>query len=194
MNTVTLHFKADGQQLIALDSVYSYASNTVDYIIADFQLGDNWTGFDVVTAVWFTDFDCISTVLDGDGVCVVPHEVLTKRGQVQVNLVGADLDEEESYGAELIDRLTTYPLKAILIDANARICGTETAPVTPSQFEQFVAIVEDMIEHSGMLPTLPTEDGEYALRCKVEDGEADLSWKKGQWGLITYNGSIITVS
>ena len=142
MKTVTLHFKADGQQLQALDELYRYASNTVEYIKASFALGDNWTGFDVVSAVWYTDFECIATVLDGSGECVVPHEVLSRTGCVQVNLVGADLDEEESDGAELIDRLTTYPIKAIAVDADARVRGTETAQVTPSQFEQYIAIVE----------------------------------------------------
>ena len=195
MNTVTLHFKADGQQLIALDSVYSYASNTVDYIIADFQLGDNWTGFDVVTAVWYTDFDCISTVLDGDGVCVVPHEVLTKRGQVQVNLVGADLDEEESYGAELIDRLTTYPLKAILIDANARICGTETAPVTPSQFEQFIAIVKAEV---GKVRDIESTvlNPDYTLTINYSDGTSDtvgpIRGEKGETGATGATGNGIS--
>ena len=195
MNTVTLHFKADGQQLIALDSVYSYASNTVDYIIADFKLGDNWTGFDVVTAVWYTDYDCISTVLDGDGVCVVPHEVLTKRGQVQVNLVGADLDEEESDGAELIDRLTTYPLKAILIDANARICGTETAPVTPSQFYQFIAIVKAEV---GKVRDIESTvlNPDYTLTINYSDGTSDtvgpIRGEKGETGATGATGNGIS--
>lgn len=189
METIILNFKASGQNLTADAHPQRYASNTVNYIQAVFDLDDNWKSFDSVRAVWHNDFACISTVLDGNGACTVPHEVLTNLDEVHVNLVGSNVE-----GEELVDRMTTYPLRVVVIDANARICGTETAEVTPSQFEQYVAIVEQMIEQGGVLPALPTDDGEYALRCKVADGSAVLSWIEGNWGLITYNGSILTVS
>lgn len=145
MNTVTLHFKADNQQLTALDGLYKLASNTVEYVKAVFTLGENWTGFDVVRAAWYTDFECISTVLDGNGECFVPWEVLSRPEGVTINLYGCDLEEESDGEAVLIDRLTTYPVKAILVDVDARVCGSETKPVTPSQFEQYIAIVEQIV-------------------------------------------------
>ena len=145
MNTVTLHFKADNQQLTALDGLYKLASNTVEYVKAIFTLGENWTGFDVVRAAWYTDFECISTVLDGNGECFVPWEVLSRPEGVTINLYGCDLEEESDGEAVLVDRLTTYPVKAILVDVDARVCGSETKPVTPSQFEQYIAIVQELV-------------------------------------------------
>ena len=145
MNTVTLHFKADNQQLTALDGLYKLASNTVEYVKAIFTLGENWAGFDVVRAAWYTDFECISTVLDGNGECFVPWEVLSRPEGVTINLYGCDLEEESDGEAVLVDRLTTYPVKAILVDVDARVCGSETKPVTPSQFEQYIAIVQELV-------------------------------------------------
>ena len=136
MNIVTLHFKADNQQLTALDGLYKLASNTVEYIKAAFDLGANWSGFDSVRAIWYNDFVTISKVLDSHGECIVPHEVLARHSDVYVNLVGSNTEDDE-----LVDRLTTYPLKAIEIDANARVEGSETVPITPSQFDQFAAAV-----------------------------------------------------
>ena len=167
MNTVTLHFRAEGQKLIPLDGIYNYASNTVEYIRAVFELGENWTDFDVVRAAWFTDYDCIVTVLDTDGVCVVPAEVLNKRAEVCVNLFGCDVDEDE-----LVNRLTTYPIKAVLIDANARVCGSETAPITPSQFEQFIEIVEGLV---GSVKDIErcVLNADYTLTIYYSDGTSD---------------------
>lgn len=136
MESITIKFTANGQTLTG-GGLYC-ASNTVRYIIAEFDLGDNWQGYDSVRAVWSTDFKCISTVLDPSGSCTVPHEVLERRGKVSVNLVGSILEDDE-----LTDRLTTYPVLAITVDANAQICGTETTEITPSQFEQFVSIIKE---------------------------------------------------
>lgn len=189
MDKVTIHISANEQLLTSAECPLKVASNTVSYIEAVFELGENWTGYDSVRAVWSTYMDTIATVLDSEGKCVVPHEVMTRTQKVFVNLVGSVVEDDE-----LTDRLTTYPILAVVVNADALVEGTETAPITPSQFEQYVDIVEDMISHSGMLPTLPTEDGEYALRCKVEGGDAELSWRLGNYGLISYNGSVLTVS
>ena len=172
MNTVTLHFKADNQQLTALDGLYKLASNTVEYVKAVFTLGENWTGFDVVRAAWYTDFECISTVLDGNGECFVPWEVLSRPEGVTLNLYGCDLEEESDGEAVLIDRLTTYPVKAILVDVDARVCGSETKPVTPSQFEQYIAIVEGIV-HSVKDIDHTELNADYTLTIYYTDGTSD---------------------
>lgn len=172
MNTVTLHFKADNQQLTALDGLYKLASNTVEYVKAIFTLGENWTGFDVVRAAWYTDFECISTVLDGNGECFVPWEVLSRPEGVTINLYGCDLEEESDGEAVLIDRLTTYPVKAILVDVDARVCGSETKPVTPSQFEQYIAIVEGIV-HSVKDIDHTELNADYTLTIYYTDGTSD---------------------
>ena len=116
MQTVTLKFDVSGQNLIA-GYLTRYASNTVNYVKAVFDLDGNWNSFDSVRAVWSTDFECISTVLDSEGVCYVPQEVLKRTGNVMVNLVGSIAENDE-----LTDRLTTYPVVALVINANAKVC------------------------------------------------------------------------
>lgn len=105
MNKQIITFSADEQKLVKTGGINCYASNIVGYIEAHFALGENWSGYDSIRAVWFNDYKTISTVLDSDGVCIVPHEVLTSRGKVMVNLVGSALVSDE-----LSDRLTTFSL------------------------------------------------------------------------------------
>ena len=134
-------FSANEQNLQKTGGIGCYASDTVSYIEAHFALGENWSGYDSIRAVWFNDYKTISTVLDSDGVCIVPHEVLVNRGKVMVNLVGSVLVSDE-----LSDRLTTFPCEALKVSAKAKISGSETAAVTPSQFDQFVDIVIAEVE------------------------------------------------
>ena len=136
MNKAIIYFEAN-EQCLKRTGTECFASDTVSYIEADFNLGENWSGFDSVRAVWSNGWEAISTVLDSDGKTIVPTEVLTRRAKVRVNLVGSIAN-----GNELTDRLTTFPIDALDITKKALIDGTETAPITPSQFEQFVANVK----------------------------------------------------
>ena len=138
MNPLKLAFTANEQALTKTDNFTDFASNTVSYIEATFTLGENWTGYDSVRAVWKTDYYTISTVLDANFTCVVPTEVLRYKAKVFVNLVGSIVENDA-----LTDRLTTFPVLALTVKANAAVNGTETVPVTPSQFEQFVEAVQD---------------------------------------------------
>lgn len=134
MEHTTINFTASGQ--ILTPGGACYASNIVNYIQAVFALGDGWSGFDAVRAVWSTGFTTISTVLDQDGTCIVPQEVLAQIGKVYVNLVGSITEN-----TTLTDRLTTYPVLAVNVDAYAQVEGSETAEITASQFEQYVSQV-----------------------------------------------------
>lgn len=140
MNKQIITFSADEQKLVKTGGINCYASNIVSYIEAHFTLGQNWSGYDSVRAVWSNDnnMTAISTVLNSNGVCVVPFEVLKTMGVVKVNLVGSI-----SASDVLTDRLTTFPCEALTVARKAKINGSETAPITPSQFEQFVEIVKD---------------------------------------------------
>lgn len=141
MNKQTITFTVNEQNLQRSGGILLYASNIVSYIEAAFDLGQNWSGYDSVRAIWTNDFDTISTVLDAQGKCIVPQEVLTRRGNVRVNLIGSILDNNV-----LTDRLTSYPVIAIVVKEIALVEGSETAPITPSQFDQFVAIVKEYSE------------------------------------------------
>ncbi len=133
MNKQSITFSANEQTLTKESGSEKFASNTVSYIEATFDLGDNWTGFDSVRAVWKSQYYEISAILDAYGKCDVPAEVMYYKSQVFVNLVGSSVS-----GDEITDRLTTYPIAAFTIDSEATIEGTETTDITPSQFEQFV--------------------------------------------------------
>ena len=179
MEKQIITFSANEQCLQKTGGVDCYASNTVAYIEARFDLGDNWSGYDSVRAVWFTDFvGGISTVLDSDGVCIVPYEVLTRKNEVKVNLVGSIAD-----GNVLTDRLTTCPVIALTIKCNAQIIGTETAAVTPSQFEQFVSIVRsDVAKVTGMSAEAVTLPAGSDATASYSDGVLTLGIPKGDKG------------
>ena len=164
MDKITLHLKADEQILTSAECPFKLASNTVSYVEAVFELGENWTGYDSVRAVWTTYLDTIATVLDSEGKCVVPHEVLTRTGKVSVNLVGSIVEDEE-----LTDRLTTYPTVALNVNADAYVEGTETAPITPSQFEQYVADVAEEVAKIKDLESTTLND-DYTLTFVFSDG------------------------
>ena len=141
MNKQSITFTANEQTLEKTGGIENYASNIVSYVEATFTLGTNWTGYDVVRAVWESRYARISTVLDSNAKCLVPAEVLQHKSRVNVNLVGSIVEDDV-----LTDRLTTYPVHALTVDEDARVDSTETQPVTPSQFEQFVEIVHEDAE------------------------------------------------
>lgn len=168
-------FSANEQNLQKTGGIGCYASDTVSYIEAHFALGENWSGYDSIRAVWFNDYKTISTVLDSNGVCIVPHEVLVNRGKVMVNLAGSVLVSDE-----LSDRLTTFPCEALKVSAKAKISGSETAAVTPSQFEQFVAVVISEVEKvTGMTAQAETLPAGSQATAHYENGILYLGLPQG---------------
>lgn len=135
MEKFKVSFSADNQQLKALGT--KHASDTYADIEATFVLGNRWTDMDSVSAVWWNDFTKVATVLDSQGKCIVPHEVLTRKGCVRVNLVGSIVE-----GDELVTRLTSYSAEAVQVNEKIKLTGNETSEITPSQYEQFVANVK----------------------------------------------------
>ena len=138
MDKQIITFSANEQTLRKTGGLDIYASKTVSYIEAHFGLGDNWSGYDSIEAVWWTDFvKPVRTVLDTEGICIVPPEVLRRKGAVLVNLVGVI-----ATGNVLTDRLTTAPITALTVKYDAQLGAGSTTPITPSEYEQFVATVK----------------------------------------------------
>lgn len=165
MNKQIISFTANEQELVRNGGECHYSSNKVSYIEAVFDLGTNWDSFDSVRAIWFTDFvNGISTVLDADGTCIVPSEVLKRKCKVNVNLVGSIVENDV-----LTDRLTSYPITALVVDANAKVESTETAQITPSQFDQFVSIVRDAVANIKDIVST-TLNADYTLTFVYSDG------------------------
>ena len=180
MEKQIITFSANEQRLIKTGGIECYASNIVSYIEAHFDLGANWSGYDSVRAVWSNDnnMTVISTVLDSNGVCVVPFEVLKTKGIVKVNLVGSI-----SISDVLTDRLTTFPCEAVKVTAKAKIEGSETQPITPSQFEQFVAAVISEVEKvTGMTAQAETLPAGSQATARYENGILYLGIPQGIQG------------
>lgn len=137
MNKQVITFSANEQSLIKTGGINNYASNIVSYVEAHFDLGANWQGYDSIRAIWHTQYTDVATVLDTEGICIVPAEVLNTKARLTVNLVGSISENDV-----LTDRLTTYPIEALIVDANARITAGAPQPITPSEYEQFVATVK----------------------------------------------------
>lgn len=155
-----------------------WSSNTVDYITATFDLDEEWSECDVVKAVWSGRRATIVALLDANNTCVVPHEVLATVGKVNVNLTGTVYNDGEEF-----TRITTYPFNAITIDATAKVDGDETAPVTPSQFDQYVEAVKSETEKvtgmTAVAETLPTGSDATA---SYSDGVLTLGIPRGVKG------------
>jgi len=166
------------EQILSVSNPIHISTNKVSYIEARFDLRTNWSGYDSVRAVWFNDFQCISTVLDASGKCLVPFEVMKRKGNIKVNLVGSISEDDV-----LTDRLTSYPIVAVVVDCVAQITGSETSPITPSQFEQFVDNVHDEVEViTGMSATATTLPAGSDATASYQDGVLSFGIPRGDKG------------
>lgn len=176
MNKRIITFKANEQNLINT-TPQGFATDTVSYIEAVFELGENWTGYDTIKAIWTNGYQTTATLLN-DGRCIVPSEVLTRRATVQVNLVGTITEN-----GTITDRITTAPVEALTECRKALVKGTETAPITPSQFDQFVSIVRDEVaEVTGMNAEAETLPEGSEATARYEDGTLYFGIPKGETG------------
>ena len=143
MEQLELTFRANNQCLEATNFTppLFVASNTVDWIVAKFDLGTNWDCWSLgaVKAIWKFKGQQYSAILNAEGECTVPHEVLgAMTGEVKVNLVASTIEDDE-----VIERLTTYPLYCINVNKVALIDGDNSVAITPSEYEQFVEDVQE---------------------------------------------------
>lgn len=160
MDKQIITFSANEQTLRKTGGLDIYASKTVSYIEAHFDLGQNWSGYDSIEAVWWNDYvRPVRTVLDTEGICVVPTEVLLRKGAVYVNLVGVISSDNV-----LTDRLTTHPITAFCNKFDAKLGEGTTTPLTPSEYEQFVASVKADADRA--------ETAKEDARGYAEDAEA----------------------
>lgn len=143
MEQLELTFRANNQCLEATNFTppLFVASNTVDWIVAKFDLGTNWDCWDLgaVKAIWKFKGQQYSAILNAEGECTVPHEVLgAMTGEVKVNLVASTIEDDV-----VVERLTTYPLYCINVNKVALIDGDNSVAITPSEYEQFVEDVQE---------------------------------------------------
>lgn len=170
MDTSTITIYADYQKLTVRSGVMRYASDTVNYVCADFEFGKGWEGFDAIQAVWKSKYETVSVMLDDDGCCMVPQEVLARRSKVQVNLVGFTVDE-----GSMTARLTSYPALVLDVDAKAELSGTETAEITPSQFEQYVGMVSASARSASESASAASASAEQAIESATSAAASEAS-------------------
>ena len=149
--TVTLKFKASGQILKTSLEAPIYASRTVNYLYAEFELGSGWEGFDSIRAVWQSKHATVASLLDNEHKCMIPPEVLATVSPVVVNLVGS-IEEN----GVLTDQLTTFPVHALTVHTEALAFGTETPEITASLYEQFINDARDNVITAVEAETLET--------------------------------------
>lgn len=166
------------EQILVCENPIKISTNKISYIEAHFELGQNWSGFDVVRAIWWNDFNSIDTELDSQGICKVPTEVMKRKGNIKVNLVGSITVDDV-----ITDRLTSYPVIGVVVDCNSQISGSNARDVTPSQFDQYVAIVHEEVEKvTGMTAEAETLPEGSDATASYDNGVLTLGIPKGDTG------------
>lgn len=181
-----INFKVSGQSLVKTGGLSTYASDTVEYIQAEFTLSDEWKEYDSVRAIWQNeDIVAPPSVLDSEGKCLVPFEVLAERGRVTVNLVGSSTN-----GTIVTKRITSYIVTAFMVTVKVNIDGSDPQIITPSQFEQFVNIVISEVEKvTGMTAQAETLPAGSQATAHYENGILYLGIPQGVRGEMGEAGS-----
>lgn len=108
MEKTIIEFMSSGQKLERLQQIRTFASDTVNYIEAQFELSDTWSGYDNVYAVWYTDDIHTKSSEIIDGVTIIPAEILSRPGTLMMNLCA-----NKSENGVLVARMTSYPVEAL---------------------------------------------------------------------------------
>ena len=110
MDKSIITFTANGQDLKKTSGEKYFASDTKSYIQARFELSSHWNEFEKVVAIWHRGAEKHVTELDENGVCMVPEELMSNAGPIEMNLCATIL--EDGY---VKYRLTSYPITALEI-------------------------------------------------------------------------------
>lgn len=105
-----IEFKSDTeeQHLIRMGPLKKYASDTVNYIEARFNLSEIWHQFESLAAVWYVDNITKSSMIDENGATVIPQEVLTAPGILHMNLCASTVRNNV-----VVARVTSYPIDVL---------------------------------------------------------------------------------
>ena len=105
-------FKANKQHLKRITNLIYTPSGCINVFSCEFELGEPWQEYDRIYASWNQGDKTVFTDLDDSFSCVVPAEILSSEGIVNVNLIGVKDGEK---------RITTYPEIAINVAANVNV-------------------------------------------------------------------------
>ena len=116
MEQKKIEFVADNDQSLSrISPLQTYATDTVNYIVAHFDLADHWKEYDEIYAVWwFSEKDSEGSLIDENGDTVIPERMLDNKGTLRVNLCA-----NSSENNVLTARLTSFSVEALkLVETN----------------------------------------------------------------------------
>lgn len=115
MKKAIIEFSASGnQKLERIAPLMTFATGTINYLEAHFNLSGAWCGYDERYAVWYSNNSKKESVIGEDGKTIIPQEVLDSPGILKMNLCFI----KNGNGATAA-RLTSCPVDALkLIHAN----------------------------------------------------------------------------
>jgi hypothetical protein len=172
-----IKFKVTDQEIVRTDGNAVLASDTIGYVRAEFDIDDTWSECEEIRALWSTPLMTVPMVLDEDHGCDIPAEVMQRKGPVYVNLAGTWTDTDSQ-----MHRLTTFMIPAVTIAEDVPVDG-QTRPVSPTQFEQFIGIVRDLVAIiTGMSAAAEQLDAGEAPTATYEDGVLTFGIPKGDTG------------
>lgn len=112
MNKITIKFKVNRQDLERITPLKNFASDTINYIDAQIELGEMWkdTQFTELYAIWYEEDENgqHDTLIDANGYVVIPAEALTRPGTLKMNLCGNIVED-----GKLKYRLTSYSAEVL---------------------------------------------------------------------------------
>lgn len=115
MNRKVIEFKGPGgQELHRISPLQTFATGTINYIEARFDLSDTWAGYNERLAVWYNGSAEEETPIDESGVIVIPRKVLEQPGTLKMNLCFSCTENGTT-----AKRLTSRPVDVLkLVKAN----------------------------------------------------------------------------
>ena len=125
-----LTFNVNKQTLTRSDDEFP-ASGSKEYLTAKFIFSDDWNGT-TKTAVFSRNSLVLNQILDENGECKVPHDIIVSNGAV-ISVFGTD-------GTK---RITTTPL-FVRIDSSGYIEGITPEPPTPTVYEQIIGKLDEV--------------------------------------------------
>lgn len=152
---MVLHYSVTNQKLLALDRTAS-VEDSVGYLSAEFSFEtDDWAGMSTSATFRNKASSTVKTVTVSDGTCIVPWEVLTSPGHVEVSLKGV------STGKTITTDIVKFYNGITLPE------GTNTTAPTPTAYAQFVLDVKSNADRAEAAKADAASSASSALTYKT---------------------------
>ena len=139
MEKTTVRFRVSGQELTMVGNYHRFASNSVGLVRIEVEPSDEWLSFDSVDCIFQNDQDRTTMTMFYEFsayACMVPANMLSRISKVLINLSGKNMVD-----GDLVERLTTYPTLAFVVDVSSNVANYRETVIPANQYEQFVELV-----------------------------------------------------